>query len=387
VAVDSVAAVEDVSRVTSLTITRVSTTVVSRTYRTPFAISGGSTASLESVLVELSARDTTGGREPTGVGETTAMTAYSGETTAGIIDVIESVLTPAVLGHPLFDLAGLHKRMDAAVRGRSAAKAAIDIAVVDAQGRALGVPAGALLGGRSREAIDIAWVIGLGEIDAVVAEAAAKAAEGYRHIKVKGGIDPRADVALVEELCRALPDGVELAIDFNAAYDLGTALPVLLRMQRAGLVLAEQPVHGWDIEGLARLTGALDLRVMADESLHSIHDALGLARRGACDVFNIKLLKVGGFYRARQVAAIAEAAGIAVKVGSMPELGVATLAAAHFAAATPVASVPADLVGPLMVHGDIIDPAPFTSRLGQVALPDGPGLGVTVGSLTEAVVR
>jgi len=385
--VDAVAAVGDAEQMASRTITQVSATVVSRAYRTPFAISGGSTASLESVLVLLSAQDAAGAGGPVGVGETTPMTAYTGETTAGLIDVIESVLAPAVLGHPLFDLAGLHERMDAAVRGRPVAKAAIDIAAVDAQGRALGVPAGALLGGRMRDAVDTAWVIGLGEIDAIVAEAVVKAGEGYRHIKVKGGLDPRGDVELVEELGRVLPAGVDLAIDFNAAYDVGTALPVLQRMQRAGLVLAEQPVPGWDIDGLARLTETLDLRVMADESVQSIHDAVRLASRGACDVFNIKLLKVGGFHRARQVAAIAEAAGIAVKVGSMPELGVATMAAAHFAAATPVASVPGDLVGPLLVDGDIIDPAPFTSRPGKVLLPDGPGLGVEVGTGTEVVAQ
>lgn len=350
----------------------VSTTVVSRPYRTPFAISGGSTARLESVLVRVAA----GG--VVGVGETTAMTAYTGETTAGVDDVICSVLRPAVLGHDLFDLAHLHQRMDAAARGRALAKAAIDLAVVDAQGKALDAPASTLIGGRVLDEVPAAWVIGLGEPPAVVAEALAKAVEGWRHLKVKGGLNPDADLRLVEELGGVLPPDVELAIDFNGAYDLSTALRLLRRMQRAGLCVAEQPVPAWDVDGLARLTAELEVRVMADESLQSLQDALQLAARRACDVFNIKLLKVGGLYRARQVAAVAEAAGIAVKVGSMPELGVATLAAAHFAAATPVASVPADLIGPLLVEDDIVDPAPFTARPGRVILPDGPGLGARV---------
>jgi L-alanine-DL-glutamate epimerase-like enolase superfamily enzyme len=378
VVADVMAAANDVGAAGAQTITAVSTTVVSRPYLTPFEISSGSTPTLESVLVRITAQDAVG------IGETTAMTAYSGETTAGLIDAIQSILAPAVVGRPLFDLAGLHQHMDAAVRGRSLAKAAIDMAAIDAQGRALGVPAGVLLGGRVRETVDMAWVIGLAEIEPAVAEAVGKVAEGYRHIKVKGGHDPRRDIELVTELCRSLPAEAELAIDFNEAYDLGTALPMLQRMQRAGLVLAEQPVPGWDVAGLARLTQALDLRVMADESIQSVHDAMRLVRRGACDVFNIKLLKVGGFYRARQVAAIAEAAGIAVKVGTMPELGIATMAAAHFAAATPVATVPADLVGPLLVDGDIVDSAPFTSRPGHAVLPDGPGLGVElVASVAE----
>lgn len=380
-ALDSVAAgplgAEAANGPAAVRIAGVTTVVQERAYRSPFDISSGSTSRLESVFVRLAVDGSSG---VVGVGETTPMTAFSGETTAGIRDVIETVLAPAVTGRPLFDAAGLHQRMDEAVRGRSLAKAALDMAVFDAQARTLGVSVAALLGGRVRPSVQVAWVIGLGEIAAIVEEAVGKAQQGFGHIKVKGGTEPRRDVALVQELARCLPPGVEIAIDLNEGYDVATALPALRRMQEAGLAVAEQPVPAWDVDGLHRLTQALDLTVVADESLQSLHDALRLASSRACDAFNVKVLKVGGLYRARQVAAVAEAAGIAIKVGSMPELGVATVAAAHFAAATPCATVPADLVGPLLVESDVVQTAAYDTP-GVLTLPDGPGFGIDTSTI------
>jgi L-Ala-D/L-Glu epimerase len=372
----STSAVEPVGPRTSAAarIESVSVEVVRRRYLISFDISSGATPELVSLLVRITAA----GEE--GVGETTPMTAYSGETLEGLRDVIEQWLVPAVVGRSVFDLAGLHLAMDGAIRGRPQAKAALDMALVDLQGRLLDVPATALLGGRTRERVDIAWVVGLGDVETTVREALARAEQGFRHIKVKGGVDPRRDLELVSELARSLPEGVEIGLDANEGYELPGAMAALRKMEAAGLALIEQPLPAWDLRGMARLAATLDLQVAADESLRSVHDAATLARLRACDVFNVKLLKVGGLYRARQIAGVAEAEGIPIKVGSMPELGVATLAAAHFAAATPMARVAADLVGPLMVETDVL----AAPRLdlehcpGHVTVPSGPGLGLTL---------
>lgn len=359
------------SGVAAAVIERVTVEVVRRPYRVPFGISSGRTDDITSLLVRVTSRGTTG------IGETTPMTAYSGETRAGLEEVIAEHLTPAVLGSPVFDLAGLHQRMDVAIRARPLAKAALDMALLDLQGKLLGVPCTALLGGRVRERVDIAWVVGLDDVEATVDEALDRAARGFRHIKVKGGIEIDRDLELVARLGERLPPGVEVGLDANEGYGRTAALRALRRMERAGLSLVEQPLPAWDHRGMAELSAALDVLVAADESLYSLHDAADLARLRACDVFNIKLLKVGGLYRARQIAAIAETEGIAIKVGSMPELGVATLAAAHFAAATPGATVAGDLVGPLMVRGDVIASPTFTLETcpGYVPVPRGHGLG------------
>lgn len=353
--------------------------VVQAPYRRPFGISSGVSTDLISLVVEI---ETTDGA--VGLGEAAVMTAYTGDTLSGVRAAIEEHLRPAILGRDPLDIAGAHVAMDAALRGQQLAKAAIDIALHDLSGRLCGRPVCLVLGGRVRDAVPVAWVVGLGTIEETAAEAAEYAARGFTHIKVKGGADPDRDLQLVRAVRAALPTDVELSIDANEGYDAATALRTLSQMADAGVCMVEQPLPHWDLAGLARLRERLDVRIMADESMRTVHDALEIVRRGAADILNIKVLKVGGLYRARQIAAIAEAAGLAVKIGSMPELGVATLAALHLAAALPSATIPADLVGPLMVRGEPLAPAAFNSAWsGFATVPAAAGLGY--GTPTDAL--
>ncbi|WP_255947954.1 mandelate racemase/muconate lactonizing enzyme family protein [Streptomyces odontomachi] len=356
-------------------IASVRTRVVSAPYVRPFVISSGSSPELVSLVVEVESAD--GHR---GYGEASPMTAFTGDTMAGLRAAIAEHLAPALDGRDPLDLAGAHVAMDTAIRGQHLAKAALDMALHDLAGRTAGWPVHLLLGGRIRESVPTAWVVGLGTLEEMAAEAVEFAGKGFVHIKLKGGVDPALDVELVRLVRAALPAGVELSLDANEGYDSTSAARTLRAMADAGLDLIEQPLPHWDVAGLAALRGRVGVRVMADESMQSLHGALELIRRGAVDVLNIKILKVGGLYRARQIAALAEAAGLAVKIGTMPELGVATLAAVHLAAALPHATVPADLVGPLMVQGEPLAPAAFTSATGGwVKVPTGAGLGHELG--------
>lgn len=353
------------------------TRVVRARYRRPFAISSGTSPDLVSLLVEVRTAD-----GASGFGEASPMTAYTGETLAGLCAAVTEHVGPALVGRDPRDLAGAHAAMDAAIRGQHLAKAALDLALHDLAARAAGWPAHLLLGGgRVAGPVPTTWVVGLGTLDEMAEEAARYAAAGFRHVKLKGGEDPALDVELVAAVRKAVPESVELSLDANEGYAPGEAARTVARLADAGLDLVEQPLPRWDLEGLAALRARGGVRVMADESVQSAHDALEVVRRGAADVLNIKILKVGGLYRARQVAALAETAGLAVKVGTMPELGVATLAAAHLSAALPHATVPPDLVGPLLVEEEPLAPAAFagTPGTGLVDLPVVPGLGHGLG--------
>ncbi|GAA0596789.1 dipeptide epimerase [Kribbella sandramycini] len=354
----------------SAPISAVRTRVVSAPYRRPFRISSGVSKDLISLVVEVHTADGV-----VGIGETSPMTAYTGETLAGVTAAIEEHLAPALIGRDPLDRAGAHLVMDAVLRGQSVAKSGLDIALHDLAGRLSGWPVHALLGGSIRDRVQTTWVVGLGTLDEMAAEAAEYAARGFRHIKVKGGHDPAQDLELIRAVRSALPADAELCLDANEGYDATVALPYLAKMSAAGMTLLEQPLPRWDLAGMVRLRERLDVRLMADESMHSLHDALEIVRRGAADVLNIKILKVGGLHRALQIAHVAEAAGLAVKIGSMPELGVATLAAVHLAAAVPGATVAADLVGPLMVLADPLAPTVFADCNGWIDVPTRPGLG------------
>ncbi|MEU9010418.1 dipeptide epimerase [Streptomyces sp. NPDC048479] len=353
-------------------IASINTRVVRAPYRRPFVISSGTSPELISLVVEVRTAD-----GDYGLGEASPMTAYTGETLAGLEAALTEHAAPALIGRDPRDLAGAHAAMDTAIRGQHLAKAALDIALHDVAARAAGWPVHLLLGGCARPRVPTTWVVGLGTVEEMAEEATVYAAKGFTHIKVKGGEDPELDEQLVRSVRKAVPDSVELSLDANEGYDPGTAARTVARLADAGLDLVEQPLPRWDLAGMAALRSSGGVRVMADESMQSLHDALAIVRGGAADVLNIKILKVGGLHRARQVAALAESAGLAVKIGTMPELGVATLAAAHLAAALPHATVPADLVGPLLVDAEPLAPTAFAGvgDTGWIDVPVGPGLG------------
>ncbi|MFI6641246.1 mandelate racemase/muconate lactonizing enzyme family protein [Streptomyces sp. NPDC050504] len=348
------------------------TRVVRARYRRPFVISSGVSPELISLVVELRTED-----GASGFGEASPMTAYTGETLAGVEAAVTGHAGPVLIGRDARDIAGAHAAMDTAIRGQHLAKAALDLALHDLVARSAGWSVSHLIGGPVRTRVPTAWVVGLGTLPEMAEEAARYAERGFGHIKVKGGADPARDVELVRAVRKAVPAAVELSLDANEGYAPGVAEHVCARLADEGLDLIEQPLPRWDLPGLSAIRGRGGLRVVADESVQSLHDALEVVRRGAADVLNIKILKLGGLHRARQAAAVAEAAGVAVKVGTMPELGVATLAAVHLAAALPGAGVAPDLVGPLLVEHDPLAAGAFAGveERGWIPVPAGTGLG------------
>jgi muconate cycloisomerase len=345
-------------------------------YRRPFVIAGGASPSATNVFVALTSDDGT-----VGYGEAAPMTAYSGETAANVQSVLEEQFFPMLRGRNPLDIEALHADLDARLQGHSFAKAAIDFACYDLAGRALGLPAYALLGGKCRDRVPLAWAVGFGTTEEMIAESVTYARAGFPTIKIKIGRDPAIDLEVVREVRRAIGRDVAIRVDANQGYDRITARRVLPRMEEENLQLIEQPIARWDIDGMAELCRDLETPIMADESLYSLNEAFQLARRGAADIFNIKILKPGGLFRSRQVAGIAEAAGIPCIVGSMPEMGVGTAAGLHFAAATRVVTYPSELIGPLMFDGDVLagNPLGDLARVpGYLTVSDAPGLGVTL---------
>src|SRR5438067_3825500 len=132
------------------------------------------------------------------------MTAYSGETPAGIADVLENHLFPCLRGMNPLDHEAIQARLDQCLSGHSFAKAAIDFACYDLAGRALGLPVYALLGGKYRDRIPLAWAVGLGSIEEMVAESVRYARAGFPTIKLKIGLDAQQDLDVVREVRAAI---------------------------------------------------------------------------------------------------------------------------------------------------------------------------------------
>ena len=354
-------------------VSRIESFAVDVPYRTPLVIAGGSNLVAQHVLVKIYGDDGS-----VGLGEAAPMPSYGAETQGSVLGAISTYLAPCLIGLDPLDLETAFILMDRALPGNHFAKAALDIALHDLAAKSLGVPVCSLLGGRVREEIPIAWVVGISEVEETVRQAVEGVSNGFETVKLKIGLDPKADLERVAETRKAVGSHIALRVDANQGYDLATAIRVLRRMESYDLELIEQPLPRWDMDGMAKVAMALDTPVMADESIFDSVDALRVVREGAADIINIKIVKVGGLHNARKIVAIAEAAGIPCLIGSMIEFGIGTAAGLHFAAAMRNLRYSSELVGPLLLDHDIVQGAPFSLEKtpGSMNVPDGPGLGV-----------
>lgn len=322
---------------------------------------------------------------------------YFGESPLITKTVIENYLAPAILGVDLGDAATLHARMDAVIKGYPYAKAAVEFAFYDCTGHWLGVPVHILLGGRSRSAVPVTHSIGLIGIEQAAAEAAQVASEGIKTIKIKVGVDPARDIAIVRAIREAAGPAMNLCVDANEGYKTpGEAIRTIRAMEPFGLLYAEQPVMG--IERIAEVARAIDTPVMADESAWNAHDVVQIIEKRAAQIVSIYTTKPGGLYKAMEVAAVCRAAGIICNVNGSVETGVGNLANIQLAAAAPAVtlscvvpvSTPAEhqsgQVGGIYYKDDLIA-APMGLVDGAIPVPSAPGMGIAVDEAKVARYR
>ena len=311
---------------------------------------------------------------------------YFGESFATTIEVVTRYLAPAVKGCTPGEIAELHARMDAAIKGYPYAKAAVEFAAYDLAGRQCGLPVHRLLGGACRRRIAVTHSIGLLPFDQAEREAAQVAREGIRTIKIKIGTDADRDVEMVRRIRDTVGPGIALCCDANMGYRTpGEAIRAWRRMEACDLLYFEQPVEG--IARLAEVARAIDAPVMADESAWNAHDIIEIVEKRAAQIVSIYTTKPGGLYRAMEVAAVARAAGLVCNVNGSVETGIGNLANLALAAAAPAAvlscvvpvSTPAEAqhgqIAGIYYKDDLIaEPMRFTD--GTIEVPSGPGMGI-----------
>lgn len=316
----------------------------------------------------------------TGVGEGVVPGGpwWGGESVESMKVTIDTYLAPLLLGRRVDQVEALWRDMGDLVAANLYAKTALEVALHDAWARCLDIPLHDLLGGVSRTSIDVTWALGAEPVEVVVEEIQRILAAGtHTSFKLKmGAVDPAADVQRIAAIAETMSGAASLRVDLNARWDLLTSRTLLPRLANAGIDLVEQPVPGEQVEALAEINAMLPIPVMADESLRTPHDALRMVRLRAADVWSMKVTKVGGLRRARDIVAIGAAAGIPVHGGTSIETGIGTAASLHLACAAPGVTWGSELFGPLLFVDDIVT-TPLTYADGSLQLPDGPGLGVT----------
>ena len=311
---------------------------------------------------------------------------YYGETPQTTVHIIGDILAPALSGKDPTEIEALHLIMDHAIKGYPYCKAAIDMAVYDVVGKAFKIPAYQLLGGCYRGRVTIAHSIGLMEIGKAVEEALQVKEEGIKAIKLKGGQEPRRDVELVKQIRKAIGSEIQIAVDANQGYSTPkVAVHTIKAMEEYGIRYMEQPVEG--IDAMAEVAQRVDTPIMADESAWTPQDVMEIVRKKAAEIISLYTTKPGGLFKAKKVAAVAEAACLQCNVNGSVETGVGNAANLHLAASTAVASLPCVVpvstpkgkgkkgVAGIYYQDDIIR-EPFEYTDGDIVVSSKPGLGI-----------
>jgi L-alanine-DL-glutamate epimerase-like enolase superfamily enzyme len=267
-----------------------------------------------------------------------------------------------LLGDDPFALEDIGARL--ATPGEQAAKAALDAALHDLQGKLLGVPAFRLLG-LPRAGPPTSWTIWLGDPDDM-ARRAEKAASSFHRLKLKLGGGDGLDLDRV----RAVREATELPlmVDVNEWWTLEEALEALPQLAELGVEYCEQPLQAGD-EGGVTLKERSPIPIYVDEDCHTLSDVAACGR--IAHGINIKLAKSGGIREGLRMAHAARALGLGVMLGCMLESGLGIAAGCCVA---PLCDY-VDLDGNLLLRED---PWPGVSFVDGVQLPaPEPGLGVT----------
>ena len=350
-------------------ITSIHTVAVRTQMREPLVWPGGTRLSASGLLVEIHTDEGI-----VGVGEA------PGPTLPTIRTIIEAELTQFLVGQDPLRTEWLVHRMEEFTRNWSRigayAIAGLEIALLDLKGKALGAPVAELLGGFCRHQVPVVGYLFIDEPEANARKAADFVLAGMTELKLKVGRDFAQDHETLAAIRDEVGPGVKIRIDANMMWSVPAAIKWIRGLEQFDLQYVEQPVPDFDVQGLAQVRRSVSVPIAADEACTDLRSALELIKADACDVFIVYPSEAGGLTRARQIAALAEAAGKWCAIGSWAELGVATMANAHLVASSSSFPFASDTHYPLQEFDVLTKPVEMAD--GSIEVSGAPGLGVEI---------
>jgi len=299
-----------------------------------------------------------------------------GESPLSSESLIQALLVPVMKGRSFVGIQPVLREVEQVLGGNFQTKFAIEEALWDLFAKRLQTPLVNLIGGACRLEVPVMRMLGLKPPQETAAEAKALVDRGYRHVKVKIGVDEKRDLETVRRVRDTIGEDVFLSADANQAYAPMEAVRVLRQLENANLGLVEQPVRRDDVRGMAFVRQNVSVPIMADEGIETATDALRHIEAGAMDAVSIKLWKMGGLYRGRDIASVCNAANVRVHVGSTAGSQLLEAIQLHFCASLP------DLFGGAEIsefESLSDDPASgLVVENGALRVPKVPGLGVMI---------
>jgi L-alanine-DL-glutamate epimerase-like enolase superfamily enzyme len=293
--------------------------------------------------------------------------AYAAGARTGIAE-----LGPHLLGEDPRQLGLLNRTMDAALKGHPYVKSAIDMACWDLLGQATGLPVTELLGGRFGPRVELYRAISQESPVRMAARVAQYRKQGYRKFQLKVGGDVETDIERIRATRRKLRPGDVLVADANTGWLPHQALRVV-RAVRDLDVYIEQPCA--TLEECLAVRRHTDHPFVLDEIIDSVEALLRAHAEGAMDVVNLKIGKLGGLTKARQLRDLCVGLGIAMTIEDSWGGDVTTAAIAHLAHSTPeeLRFTATDFNSYVTLSTAVGAPK---RRDGQMAASTEPGLGV-----------
>lgn len=331
----------------------------------------GDVGAINAALLELG---TEGGL--TGWGEAAPWPVFTGSLEASVAALVHH-LCPALIGTDPTQTAPAMSAADARLVDQPEAKAAVETALLDLAGQITGQPIAEVLGGRHRGAVPLSFSVANPDFDADLDDIAALWADGVRLFKLKTGFAPHGfDLMRLERLRSLYGDEIRLRIDYNQGLPAHDAIRHIRDLETFRPDFVEQPVRRHERAALAAITAAVDVPILADESVFNPREAMDCVTMRLADAVSLKIMKSGGLRAALDVASIARTAGLATYGGCMFETSIAHAAGAHLVAAVPELALGCEFYMSTYYATEDIAAEPFPVRDGMVHVPESPGLGV-----------
>jgi len=280
----------------------------------------------------------------TGFGESIPRPYVTGESPASVKILFETTFTDLLIGQEvetIADVERLLEKLKQACRKREitefqSALGAVDISLLDALGKHQCIPVYRYLGPELRRSIPWSLVIPLLP-EAVIRKFSDESVrKTFSSLKVLMGRDELQNQKRLKLVRKLFGDEIGIRVEVNGYWTREEAKSNLKKLIEFGITAVEQPVAKGDIEGLREIRQTFGIPVIVDESMCGPEDAEELITRGACDILNIKISKVGGLLSARRIASLAASRGVSCLLGChVGETGILTNAAFHFLVTAP----------------------------------------------------
>lgn len=307
------------------------------------------------------------------------MDAFARGVPAGIAEI-----GPALLGMDPLQLNLLNERMDLALGGHAYVKSPVDIACWDILGKVAGLPVATLMGGRYRDAIPPYRAISQRAPEEMAEDVLKYREQGYRRFQLKVGGAANDDIARIRQCRAALQPEDTLVADANTGWIPHEALRVVNAVRDLDVYI-EQPCATMEECLVVRRNTTLPF--VLDEVIRGVTPLVEAYSKGAMDVVNLKISRLGGLTRAKGVRDLCQNLGIAMTLEDSWGGDLTTAAITHFAGSTRAEHYFTSTDFNSYVDVEIAPDAP-RMKDGLLPIPTGPGLGVTVDEsvLGEALV-